>query len=329
MASSEKSEFPLLDYLDQLVEDLRKLVQVAIEGEDADAVHDARVTTRRLKAATELLEPVVSKNCRRQFDRATRTVRKRLGALRDLDVMIEHLEEVRQHQFKACIEWLKDRMSEDRKRAVGEAQEKADPAKVLSKLGAYWGLRHEIALAKESVDTLLSESVHLQLDAFAEQAQLLAAGQHNDPHQLRIAGKSLRYTLELAKENGRKLPAKVMSLFKRMQSALGFWHDYVVLTEDIMKRCVECDLVLHRPSLQEQMLKLSQITLRKAQAQLRSMSELWKKQGTELCETIRHAFPLTQAVEAVVSPPAQSHQESSEPEGTVGEPNAQQTAPAA
>jgi hypothetical protein len=179
------------------------------------------------------------------------------------------------------------------------------------------------------VGTLLSESVHLQLDAFAEQAESLTGGANNDPHRLRIAGKSLRYTLELAKENGSKLPAKVMSLFKRMQSALGLWHDYVVLTETIMMRCVKCDLVLHDPSLQEQMLKLSQIMLRKAQVQLQKMSDLWKKQGTELGNTIRTVFPLTKPVDSPALTPEPPELDHPSPEPHQGTPSSEHSAPAA
>ena len=51
---------------------------------------------------------------------------------------------------------------------------------------------------------------------------------------MRISGKSFRYTLEMAAVQGHKLPAGIMKNFKRMQEALGVWHDYVVLTERAM-----------------------------------------------------------------------------------------------
>ena len=61
MSKRNKHSFPLLDYLDSLVENLRNLVSSAVAGEDVDAVHDARVATRRLKAATLLVDEIVSK----------------------------------------------------------------------------------------------------------------------------------------------------------------------------------------------------------------------------------------------------------------------------
>ena len=104
-----------------------------------------------------------------------------------------------------------------------------------------WPLvRSEIVEAREAVDAMLAESLHLQADAFAEQADRLVAdhlarpptrlrracgrrgrGRHRrrdrrggsaaeperarqrqNPHDVRIAGKALRYTLEMAEVEG-------------------------------------------------------------------------------------------------------------------------------
>jgi CHAD domain-containing protein len=298
MPRKAEGDSPLLKYLDSLVEDLRNLVSPAVRGEDVEAVHDARVATRRLKAATGLVGPAISNRCRKPFDRTGKLLRRRLGPLRDLDVMLEHLAELKQPPWRRGVEWLRQRLEERRAEAVESARDETPPARMLARLGSWWGLRHDIGEACEAIDELLTQSVHLQLDAFAEQAGQLAPGEHGDPHQLRIAGKSLRYTLELAKANGTRLPAAVGSLFKRMQTALGLWHDYVVLTERMLRETVDCDLALHDPELQRQILALAQITLRKAQAQLRKMSTLWKSRGPWLTQTIRQTFPLTKPAAA-------------------------------
>lgn len=229
MSKSDKDEIPLLSYLDSLVDNLRKLMSAAISGEDEDAVHDARVITRRLKAATNLVQTVVSGRCRRPFDRVGKSLRRQLGPLRDLDVMLEHLDEFKQPKLQPAVQWMRDRLTSLRHDAVQAAGDKTPPARMLAHLGSWWGLRHDIETARDSIAELLAQSVHLQLDAFIEQAQDLVGIRQNDPHKLRIAGKSLRYTLELARENGTPLPASVSSLFKRMQTALGLWHDFVVL----------------------------------------------------------------------------------------------------
>ncbi len=291
--SKRDHDFPLLKYTDSLVENLRELIPSAVGGQDEDDVHDARVITRRLKALSTLVQPVVSNKSRRPFNRVGKCLRRQLGPLRDIDVMLEHLEEFKHPKLQPAIQWLRDRLGELRRQAIDSAGEKAPPARMLGRLGAWWGMRHEIEQARDSIEQLLAQSVHLQLDAFIEQAQDLAGERRNDPHQLRIAGKSLRYTLEMAREQGNKLPAAVLSLFKRMQTALGLWHDYVVLAERIMRESVECDLALHDMKLQSDLLQAVQICFRRSEAQLKKMAALWKTRGDSLTETIRQSFPLT------------------------------------
>ena len=59
MTESTDDAFPLLAYLDGLVEQLQKDTPKALRAFDADAIHDARVATRRLRAATDLLAPIL------------------------------------------------------------------------------------------------------------------------------------------------------------------------------------------------------------------------------------------------------------------------------
>jgi CHAD domain-containing protein len=291
-------------------------MSAAVSGDDQDAVHDARVITRRLRAATDLVESVVSKRCRKPFDRVGKSLRRQLGPLRDLDVMLEHLDEFKQPRLEPAVEWMRQRLGTLRQEAVQSAGDQIPPARMLARLGSWWGLRHDIENARESISELLAKSVHLQLDAFIEQADDLIGVRLSDPHQLRIAGKSLRYTLELARENGVRLPAAVVALFKRMQTALGLWHDFVVLAERIMLESVECDLALHNPRLQSELLSVTQISLRKSESQLKKMAELWKTRGESLAEIIRQSFPLTPHLietpePATASPSADPSQESS------------------
>src|ERR1700678_3466026 len=95
MAEMKEDSFPLLTYLDGLVEDLRGLIPKAVKQQDEAAVHHARVSTRRLKAALELMEPALSGKCRKPFAAVTKKLRRQLGPLRDLDVMIERLGETK------------------------------------------------------------------------------------------------------------------------------------------------------------------------------------------------------------------------------------------
>ena len=127
---------------------------------------------------------------------------------------------------------------------------------------------------------------------------------HGDPHALRIAGKSLRYTLEMARHHGVKIPAGVLRTFKGMQTSLGLWHDYVVLAQCMLEEVVECDLALHDLKLADQVANLARTSFRKAQRQLKKMADLWADRGEELCQQIRQTFPLSSPDE--MAPPAKT-----------------------
>jgi CHAD domain-containing protein len=295
MAKSIQEKFPLLDHLDGLVEELRGLVAKAVAGEDAegkasavDAVHDARVAARRLAAAVDLVEQVVPGKKRRPFAKIIRSLRRRLGRLRDLDVMLGHLSKIKSVRLQPAVEWITGILQEARGQALHRAAADLPPSRVLPRLGSWWGLRPEILAARDAAPSLLAEAIHLHLGAYAEQAEKMS-----DPHLLRLAGKSLRYTLEMAKAQKLRLPAAVLRHFKRMQDALGLWHDDVVLIERLLAESAERMLAHHDAALQQTVLSLAAMMTRRAQHQLVKVSEYWKRDGTEIARQITEAFPLT------------------------------------
>jgi CHAD domain-containing protein len=280
--------FPLCKYLDDLVNDLSTLTPAALDKFDKEAIHKARVATRRLKAALELLEPVLDRDHVKPFAKIGRQLRHRLGPLRDIDVMLGHLEKIKP-PHTAAADWLCQRLVAERHHAREKSQCKISTSKVLSRLGTWKTLREDVIAAEEAVPCLLAESLHLQLDRFVEQA-----AQIKNAHQLRIAGKALRYTLELAKANKQNLPPGVVRAFKSMQDALGIWHDFVVLTEFAMEESIEADLALADTALQRQVLNFTIYCMTRARRSLDHFVKLWSEHGQEITGTIRTAMPLTQ-----------------------------------
>src|SRR5829696_3421826 len=134
-SSPPAAELPLLAYLAHLVDELLRLVPLALRDWDEQAIHQSRVATRRLKAGLELFRPVLSDEARRAMAKVTRRLRRRLGPLRDLDVMLEHLDELSQQRKHAtAVRWLAEQFREERQRARSHSLEDAPPAKVLAKL---------------------------------------------------------------------------------------------------------------------------------------------------------------------------------------------------
>lgn len=313
------SDFSFLDRLDELVEELHQNVPKALKDWDADAIHDARVATRRLKAAIDLMQFVLSDHHRKPFGKALRKLRKRLGPLRDLDVMIDNLAPLTSHRTHGRpATWLRDHLIHRRDEAHDGSRQGASAAAMLAKLATWADVRDEVIEAQEAIDSLLAESLHLQLDAFAERADAIAgpgddgSTQRQDPHQVRIAGKLLRYTLELAQAQGHKLPASVVRSFKKMQERLGDWHDDVVLIECAMDTSLDESVAYHDARLQQGLLALAQLFVKRATRELAGFSDLWKQRGGEVAQMIRERFPLTRPV----SEPQTGHG----PSGSVGTP---------
>ena len=295
----------LVEYVDSLAEELRKQLAGAFEG-DADAIHDARVATRRLTAVIDLFEARLSKRLRGRFARSLKRIRRALGRGRDLDVMIGHVQEAKGVDADVRA-FLLDRLRVEREREHEETND-LSASKLLGKLGSWWGLRQQIA--DDEAMSLLRESLPRQLDDFARQADLHSgiAGQTwaelrsaasdetakkpglLNPHELRIAGKALRYTLEMAAVEGVKISAPVKRAFKRMQDLLGLWHDFVVLTGKVMEVCLDDEIHYTRPLLMKHCLTFSLACTRKADGRMKEFVKLWKKQGAELQIQIRAAL---------------------------------------
>ncbi len=292
---------PLLVYTDEQVEKLRGMLPAAIKEHDETSIHQARVATRRLKATADVFVAVSAQSHRRDFVKILRRLRKHLGPARDLDVMLAHLQEIKVDRLKPAVDWMQNQLLAQQK-LLRESENEFDVPRALARLGAWWGVRQDWREAGEGLHWLLSESLHLQLDRFVEHADAVSGRSAEpttvmlDPHELRIAGKALRYSLELAVAGGHKLPGKVGRAFKQMQDALGIWHDYVVLNERMLKLMVETELSLHDSKTAGVALDLAKLAIRRSTIQLARFNKLWVQKGEILATAVRQAFPLTHPV---------------------------------
>lgn len=306
--AADDSSRPLVLYLDELVEKLRALLPQAVEDGDVEAIHQSRVATRRLKAAIDLFEPVLSDTQVKPFRKTLRRLRRRFGPLRDFDVMLGHLQKWPARKSQAgAVDWIRRQLQHRRDEAHKTAAREIAPSRVLGKLGVWWGISREL---EKSIETAASErlmdSVHDQLRHFRSQADGLggvipssgAPGGSFDAHQLRISGKLLRYTLEMSRVHGFALPPAVLRAFKRMQDALGLWHDYVVLSESCMDISAEQMLAHHDADLQDRVLLLARSALGRSKQQLGKFNRLWNENGLELARTIESIFPAPAVIES-------------------------------
>ena len=145
---------------------------------------------------------------------------------------MDHLAELRVESAKAnAIDWMQKQLAEEREMRRSKQWKRSR----CTKRWDSWNIGDWSAEIEDShavINSLLAQSLHDQMDAFSAEATKIATPAHGvnggpeasapdssnfqagpDPHQVRIAGKALRYTLEMADAAGHALPSKVFKSF--------------------------------------------------------------------------------------------------------------------
>lgn len=291
--------------LEARVDDLRGFVRRALRSWDPDAIHQARVATRRLKAAIDLLQPLLSDEPRLEFARSLRKLRRTLGPLRDADVMLDHLESLRVPEgLAAGAAWVTRRMREHKADLRREAARKLTPRKALARLESWVDLEQEVRESHAAAPPLLARVAPVQVRDFAARADRVAtrekataapqapADDHEgeNVHELRVAGKLLRYTLELAEPLGYNVPRSIAKDFKKLQDALGLWHDFAVLTDKMLSLAIETHLAARCPEVYGQVLNLARLCWARSERYLYQFCNLWTAGGAVLGEGVIGIF---------------------------------------
>ena len=216
-------------------------------GEDPEAIHDMRVASRRLQEILQVVLP--NTKALRRLHRDIRDTRRAQADTRDLDVITAHLRNRRERATKDDLAGgmgllLADLVSRRKKAQLSLRKNLArlDLRPMQSHLvGVVQNVLIESLntspIAARIVDTLDGRDRAFR-EAVAVAHDTLGA---NDLHNARIAGKKLRYILELVDrvEMG-DLKDRVRE-FREIQESLGKWHDLEVLEEVLIGFCGDRD----------------------------------------------------------------------------------------
>ncbi len=232
-------------YMDEVLAELANQAPDAVLRGTPSAVHRARVATRRMGAAMQVMSPLAEEQQWKLLRRALKRIRRSVQALRDLDVMQEHLSDFASGGvYPDACERVRAEMAEERIKTSQRVAQEANVDKWLAQTGYWMAIRGSLTSKDDRVRTLIRQALRAQFAEFSSQADglsdaLLAGdGQHDvQPHALRIAGKSLRYTFEMAQAQHMGSTVRVLRRFKQLQDALGVWHDYHVLCARVMQVC--------------------------------------------------------------------------------------------
>jgi CHAD domain-containing protein len=201
---------------------------------DVNAIHQARVATRRVRAAL----PIVTRGSRRRklkksFTRLTRA----LGCVRELDVAILTLDELASDPSvpREGLEQLRVILQEERQRLYTEMNG------ILQHVDLDRLQRKTLAAAERAAEQDSDQSDLKRLRSVIKRAGRRAVALHaaienagniylaDRLHLVRIAVKKLRYVLEIARELSRSRASARIRTLKNAQDLLGRMHDLEVL----------------------------------------------------------------------------------------------------
>lgn len=230
MAKAEHIEglqpaMPVDEALDRVVsvrlDELRGYLKGVRGDGDVDAVHDARVTVRRLRAA---LRALGARAALTEADRQASALQDALGELRDLQLRVQWLEE------------------EGSTASLAKRERQALPERVEAARQAVAGWRKQglptlrEAMQAHQDERVLARVARKRLDRHRRRVRKAERALEKTPeaetfHRLRIALKKLRYEVEVWQVAAPKETRSLLGHMAHLQSLLGDLHDVDVHLE--------------------------------------------------------------------------------------------------
>jgi CHAD domain-containing protein len=206
-------------------------------GADPEALHDMRVATRRMRAVLRVFGPYLEGKSGRELERGLRSLTRALGAVRDLDVLLENAEGFRdalpegeRPGLQALIDDWSGARKQERKK-LNRVLDSKEYVRLRKRISGYLE-KHEREQDRHSADIEPHEVRHVAASAVWEKYEAVRAFESvmaepttEQLHFLRIKSKYLRYTLESFRD---VLPAQAESLVAdvvAIQDMLGQLHD--------------------------------------------------------------------------------------------------------
>ena len=257
-SSSNASEKRLFELSQKRLEKFASLFPRVLIRNDPETIHDARVSSRRLQQILRVFFPKPAiKKCRRLI-RTLRRVRRALGTCRNLDVIMDLIQEKIDGASNPVVRdaWdqLKAHIREKQSRELIRARGELSQYDIVDFVNRAQALLCSAELPKDSQQTLL-ESIAQALKDWHE--AIAAAKQNQEPeqlHALRIAGKRLRYRIELLADLGEGSAKAQIKALKTLQDQLGHWHDRYVLSQAVGKFLGQRDFLVAHPDLSRALL---------------------------------------------------------------------------
>jgi CHAD domain-containing protein len=218
-----------------------------------EAVHDLRTISRRVEALLDALSTEPDRN-QRKLVRRLKRLRRRAGRVRDVDVQIIALRTLKIGRDAARKAQLARHLNDRRARRERKLQKALDPETVRDLRRRLTRVQKALlapppaprpAAARAAASAAPTkppqkeevQPVSLALRMFATVAKQQGAFTEATLHRFRNRSKRVRYVAEIAGDDPEA--KRIVSQIKRMQDAIGDWHDWFTLTQTAQKLFAE------------------------------------------------------------------------------------------
>jgi CHAD domain-containing protein len=244
-----REDAPLATHLRELVDKrLARLTECrhfATKSDPAEALHDLRVASRRLRAFGEVFRGSIGRKTHWRSDALLKRITRAAGSVRDCDVRIglveAELPDCATDAERATLEYLLEHFDEDRTRALAKAEKRLGKIDFDALTAGVRAGRSEALLRLPGSRQKARAFAGQLLEHFVSDAERRAPPEDGTErpeqmHRLRIGVKKLKYALELFEPT---LGIAYESLYARasaLQELLGSHHDLVLLG-DFVEKC--------------------------------------------------------------------------------------------
>jgi CHAD domain-containing protein len=216
------------------------------KGDDPEAVHDMRVAIRRVRAAYALLAPWYPERAIQGFRPELRRLGRRLGAVRDQEVLLAEAraaaEKLPQADLRGLIAHWEEQYATDRVRLIDYldsadydrfarrferflASHNGDEASGRARQSDGSARDQDSEVRAERVCDVVPSEVWSRYGHLHAYAPFVSDASIQRLHRLRIAGKRLRYVVESFEDLLGEEQKAVVGQLKALQDALGDLHD--------------------------------------------------------------------------------------------------------
>lgn len=236
--SGVEADQPLSDVVRQAIQDRLELTLLRLPlaakhaDEDIEHVHQLRVATRRAQSALRLFSDSLPQSRSQWWMRRLKKIRNAAGRARDLDVLIQRLETQSDKKTRMSLAGIICDLHDQRDRAQKPLRQVWKEAKRSRAQKKLRGLVRRVRWRGEDPEPEFRVAAPIALAPLVE--DFFAAGDvdRNDPeslHPMRLAGKKLRYAIELLSAAfGAELRDSVYPQFSQIQEDLGAINDHLV-----------------------------------------------------------------------------------------------------